>query len=129
MLPNVIKKDPTDLEKSLLDERREKTKKKLNDQLTNGKLEDRIIEVDVPVERGPMVEIFTPQGMEEMGINIQEIFGGALSGRSKKRKVTVNEARTIFQQEESRKLIDMDSVIKEALKLLRAWMMKNKKSL
>ena len=116
LLPPVIKNDTAAGENSLLDDRRAKTKNKLYNQLINGNLDDRLIEVDVPVERGPMVEIFTPQGMEEMGINIQEIFGGALSGRSKKRKVTVNEARTIFQQEESRKLIDMDSVVKEALK-------------
>ena len=100
---------------SLLEERRTKTKKKLHDQLLNGQLEERMVEIEVPVERSPMVEIFTPQGMEEMGVNIQEIFGGSLGGRSKKRKVTIDEARTIFQQEEGKKLIDMDNVIKEAL--------------
>ncbi|MCE5251722.1 ATP-dependent protease ATPase subunit HslU [bacterium] len=105
-------------ESEVRDERRGKTRGKLQEQLLSGHLEDRMIEIDVPVERSPMIEIFTPQGMEEMGINIQEIFGGVMSGRSKKRKVTINEARTIFQQEESRKLIDMDNVIKEALQMV-----------
>ncbi|MFC1608242.1 ATP-dependent protease ATPase subunit HslU, partial [Candidatus Latescibacterota bacterium] len=109
-----VKKDGVE-ENNLLEERRDKTKKKLYDQLSDGKLEDRLVEIEVPVERTPMVEIFTPQGMEEMGVNIQEIFGGSLGGRSKKRKVTIGEARTIFQQEEGKKLIDMDNVIKEAL--------------
>jgi ATP-dependent HslUV protease ATP-binding subunit HslU len=100
------------------EERRSKTRQKFYEQLVNGQLDERMIEIDIPVERSPMIEIFTPQGMEEMGINIQEIFGGVMSGRSKKRKVTISEARTIFQQEESRKLIDMDNVIKEALQMV-----------
>lgn len=98
--------------------RRVNTRKKLFDQLLNGKLEDRKIEIDVPVERHPMIEVFTPQGMEEMGINLQEVFGGMFSGRSKKRKVTISEARKVFQHEESSKLIDMDRVINEAKTLV-----------
>lgn len=116
LLPPVSKKTIDSKEGEYLEDRRAKTRQKLLKQLLDGHMEDRIVEVDVPVERTPMVEIFTPQGMEEMGINIQEIFGGAMSGRSKKRKVTVAEARKIIQQEESRKLIDMDKVTKEALK-------------
>jgi len=115
LLPSGVKREIPEGEVLLLEERRDKTRRKLLDQLNNGNLDDRMIEIDVPLERTPMVEIFTPQGMEEMGINIQEIFGGVLSGRTKKRKVTIDEARTIFQQEESRKLIDMDNVVKEAL--------------
>ncbi|MBN1294093.1 MAG: ATP-dependent protease ATPase subunit HslU [Candidatus Latescibacteria bacterium] len=119
LLPPVAKKPVSPGENGQQEERRTKTRDKLSDQLLTGHLEDRLVEVDVPVERSPMIEIFTPQGMEEMGINIQEIFGGVMSGgRSKKRKVTINEARTIFQQEESRKLIDMDNVVKEALKMV-----------
>ena len=116
LLPPVSKKTIDSNEGEYLEDRQAKTRKKLQKQLMDGHMEDRIVEVAVPVERAPMVEIFTPQGMEEMGINIQEIFGGAMSGRSKKRKVTVAEARKIIQQEESRKLIDMDKVTKEALK-------------
>ncbi len=116
LLPPVSKKTIDSKESEYLEDRRAKTRQKLLKQLVDGHMEERIVEIDVPVERAPMVEIFTPQGMEEMGINIQEIFGGAMSGRSKKRKVTVAEARKIIQQEESRKLIDMDKVTKEALK-------------
>ena len=119
LLPPVAKKPAPPGENDQLEQRRSKTREKLSDQLTTGNLEERLVEVDVPVERSPMIEIFTPQGMEEMGINIQEIFGGVMSGgRSKKRKVTINEARSIFQEEESRKLIDMDKVVKEALKMV-----------
>ena len=56
--------------------------------------------------------------MEEMGLNLQEMFGGLISGRSRKRKVTVGEAKEYFQQEESRKLIDMESISKESVAMV-----------
>lgn len=99
-------------------DRRMKTRNKLHDQLMSGNLDDRLVDVDVPVERFPMIEVFTPQGMEEMGVNLQELFGNALGAQQKRRKVTVADARSILQQEESRKLVDMDSVIREALALV-----------
>ncbi len=96
-------------------DRRQKTRQRLLEQLREGHLENRLVEIDVPVERYPMIEVFTPQGMEEMGVNLQEIFGNAFGAQQKRRKVTVADARGILQQEESRKLIDMDSVMREAL--------------
>ena len=103
---------------NVLEDRRLKTRRKLSEQLTSGYLDERVVEVDAPVERNPVIEVFTPQGMEEMGVNLQEMFGGVFSGRSKKRKVTILEARNILKEEESRKLIDMDKVIKEALTMV-----------
>ncbi len=100
------------------EKRRSKTRKKLNEQLINGYLDKRIVEVDAPVERHPMIEVFTPQGMEEMGVNLQDMFGGVFSGRSKKRKVTISDARNILHEEESRKLVDMDKVVKEAITMV-----------
>ncbi len=99
-------------------ERRSKTRQKLSEQLMSGQLEDRMVELDVPVERFPTIEVFTPQGMEEMGVNLQEIFGNAFGPRQKRRKVSVSEAREILKQEESRKLIDMDAVTREAVSLV-----------
>lgn len=98
-----------------LAERRANTRRKLAEQLAVGHLEERTIEVDVSVERHPMIEVFSPQGMEEMGVNIQELFGTAFGGQRKKRKMTIADARTILEQEEGRKLVDMDSVVREAL--------------
>jgi ATP-dependent HslUV protease ATP-binding subunit HslU len=99
----------------MLAERRANTRRKLHEQLAAGHLEERLVEVDVPVERHPMIEVFTPQGMEEMGVNLQELFGSAFGGQRKKRRMTIADARTILEQEESRKLVDMDSVVREAL--------------
>ncbi|MFC1528861.1 ATP-dependent protease ATPase subunit HslU [Candidatus Latescibacterota bacterium] len=100
------------------EERGAKTRRKLHEQLVEGHIDERTIEIDMPEDKHQVLEVFTPQGMEEMGINIQEIFGGAFSGRTKKRKVTIGEARTVFQQDESRKLVDMDSVTKEAVMMV-----------
>lgn len=105
-------------DKGVTEERLTKTRKKLHDQLINGFLDERILEVDMPDEKHQVIEVFTPQGMEEMGLNLQEMFGGLFPGRSKKRKVKVGEALTVFQQEESRKLLDMDNITKEAISMV-----------
>ncbi len=102
-------------EAAKLAERRVNTRRKLQDQLESGHLEERLVEVEVPVERHPMIEVFTPQGMEEMGVNLQELFGSAMGAQRKRRKVTIAEAREILRQEESRKLVDMDAVVRDAL--------------
>ncbi len=99
-------------------ERRPQTRQKLQERLAAGLLEDRLVEVDVPVERFPTIEVFTPQGMEEMGVNLQEIFGNAFASQNKRRRIPVSEARALIQQEESRKLIDMDAVVREALTMV-----------
>lgn len=95
----------------LAKERRKLTKEKL----TNGELEEEIIEIEVEDSVPPMVEIFSGSGVEEMGINLQDMFGGFLPKKKKKRKVNVGDARKIFQQEEAQKLIDLDEVIRDAI--------------
>jgi ATP-dependent HslUV protease ATP-binding subunit HslU len=91
------------------------TREKLREKLRGGELEDRKIEVEVTPRGMPMIEIFTPGGVEEMDINLQDMFGGMLPGRRKRRKVTVGEARGVLAQEEAQKLIDMDKVLAEAV--------------
>lgn len=115
LLPPVLKK--TAQESGATAERQQKTRDKLGKQLDKGSLEDRVVEVDAPVDRHPVIEVLTPQGMEEMGVNLQEMFEGIFPQRSKNRKVTIGEARNIIQEEETRKLIDMDSIVKEAIRL------------
>ena len=105
-------------ESELAEERRMKTREKLRCQLRADGLETRQVEVDVAEDKHPMIEVFTPQGMEEMGVNLQEMFGGILPGRSKKRNVTIEEARNILLEEESHKLLDMDKIVKDALRMV-----------
>lgn len=89
-------------------------REKLRKQLKEGKLDKRYIELDVPSERFPIVEVFSPMGVEEIGMNIQEMFSGMMPQKTRKRRVTIEEAGKILAQEEAQKLIDFDEVISEA---------------
>jgi ATP-dependent HslUV protease ATP-binding subunit HslU len=91
------------------------TRDKFRDRLNSGELEDRIIEIDVVSTQTPSMQVFGPVSMEEMGMNIQEMFGNILPKKTKKRKMTIAEARALLVQEEVQKLIDTESVVKEAL--------------
>jgi ATP-dependent HslUV protease ATP-binding subunit HslU len=97
------------------EEKWEKNREKLRTQLREGKLEKRTIEVSVPNDRFPVIEVFSPQGIEELGVNFQEMFSGMLPKKTKRRKVTVGEAQRILTQEETGKLVDMEEVISESL--------------
>ncbi len=94
----------------------ERTREKLHSQLAAGTLDEREVEVDMPADQHPMISVLGPVGLEEMGVNLSELFSGLMPQKSKKRRAKVSEARKILQQEEASKLIDMDKVITEALK-------------
>ena len=96
-------------------EQNAKTREKLYKQLIEGKLDNRIIELDLSSDNFPMLQVLGPIGLEEMGLNLQDLFGNIMPKKSKKRKLSVAEAKKILTQEESQKLIDMDNVIKEAV--------------
>lgn len=97
------------------EEMAEKTRDKLKEQLKAGKLDQRMIELDLPSDNTPMMQVFGPIGLEEMGVNIKEMFGNILPKKVKKRKVSVADAKQILTQEEAQKLIDMEAVVKEAI--------------
>ena len=94
-----------------LEERRRALKRPLRD----GMLEENEIELEIAEDRMPTVEMFTPQGMESMGINLKDMFGG-LMGRKATKRMTVGEARRILRSEEEEKLIDRAQVESEAIK-------------
>jgi ATP-dependent HslUV protease ATP-binding subunit HslU len=97
--------------------RNQSTRERLRGMLENGLLDDRQVEVEVTSSNMPVVEIFTPQGMEEMGLNFREMFGNLMpSPRPKKQKMTVSEARRILETEETNKLVNMEEVVSVALK-------------
>lgn len=98
-----------------LELRHQRTREKLRSQLLDGKLDERLIEIDVTSENTSMMQIFSPMGIEEMGLNIQEMFGGMMPRKTKKRKTTVSEALKIITQQEAQKLIDMDEVVRIAI--------------
>jgi len=83
--------------------------------LRNGELDDRYVELDVEEKASPMLEVFSGSGMEEMGVNFQDLLGNIMPKKKKKRQVPIREARRIIMQEEAQKLIDMDEVVALAI--------------
>ncbi len=98
-----------------LELRHQRTREKLRQQLLSGQLDDRLVEIDAPADTTPMMQIFSPMGIEEMGLNIQDLFGGLMPKKTKKRRTTVSEAIKILTQQEAQKLIDMDEVVRIAI--------------
>ncbi len=100
----------------LLPGSRDSTREKLRGMLRAGGLDDRTVEVEMQERAAPTMQIFGSQGMEEMGLNLQEMLGNLPFGKkSKKRKLPVPEARRVLAQEEAEKLVDRESVVREAL--------------
>jgi ATP-dependent HslUV protease ATP-binding subunit HslU len=88
----------------------------LTEKLARGELENEFIEIEVEDNKPPMLEVFTGSGMEEMGVNIQDMLGGFLPKKKRRRKVSVQEGRKILIQQEAQKLIDMDEVTTAGLR-------------
>ena len=96
----------------------EQRRERLRERISAGDLDDKMIEIKVTASSPQMMEIFSGSGVEEMGINFQDMFGNMFPERKKKRKVTIAEAREIFEEEEAEKLIDMDEVSSQAIELV-----------
>ena len=95
----------------------ERTRNLFRDKIRNGELEDRKIEINIKQSSGPGVGMIGAGMMDEVSMmNLQEMLGGMMPKKPKKRKVTVGEARKILLEDEALKLIDMDEVKEEALR-------------
>lgn len=92
-----------------------KTREKFREKLQKGELDERVIEIDISGDGMPMMQVMGPIGLDDLGVNLQDLFSSVMPKKMKKRKMTVKEARVVLVQEEAHKLIDMDSVIKEAI--------------
>ncbi|MGZ8844239.1 MAG: ATP-dependent protease ATPase subunit HslU [Pyrinomonadaceae bacterium] len=97
------------------DENFARTREKLRTQLRSGKLDNRLVEMEVREKSFPTIELAGPMGVEEMGINMKDMLGNLFQGRSKRRKMRVDEAMEYLMQEEEERLIDMDAVARAAL--------------
>ena len=91
-----------------------RTREKLRKHLRDGKLDSRMVEIDVKARNNP-IEIITNQGVEEMDINIKEMLPGIFGGQTRRRKMTVPEALEALAQEEEQKLIDMEQITRLAV--------------
>jgi ATP-dependent HslUV protease ATP-binding subunit HslU len=92
----------------------ERTREKLRERLREGKLDERLVELDVK-DRAPTLEVTTNAGIEEMGINLKDMLPNLFGQKTRRRKMRVAEALDYLVQEEEQKLIDMDQVTRVAL--------------
>ena len=93
-----------------------KTREWMKVKLKKGEMDDKLIEFDSQAQPSIGMQVMGPFGMDDMGINIQEIVGNMMPKKKKKRKTTIAEARKLLAQEEAQKLIDMETVQREAIK-------------
>lgn len=91
-----------------------RTREKMREKLRAGKLDDRMVEIDVR-ERGPVIEFATAGNLEDMDFNLKEFLPGLFGNRTKRRNMRVSEAMEYLVQEEEQKLIDMDQVTRVAI--------------
>lgn len=112
-----IKKSPSFESDFQSDEETEnaETREKFRKMLKNGTLDEREIELDVS-DSAPNMQVLGPIGLDEMGINIQDIMGNMMPKKTKKKKLKIQDAFKIIEKEEGEKLIDKDAVIREAIK-------------
>jgi ATP-dependent HslUV protease ATP-binding subunit HslU len=96
-------------------EQAQRTREKLREQLREGRLDHKQIEIDVREKTYPSFEIITGSSVEEVDINVKDMLPGLFQGRTRKRRVPVPEALDALRQEEEQKLVDMESVARAAV--------------
>ncbi len=111
------KDDQSDNEQTSEEPSLAQRRSQIKHQLALGELEDRIVEIEVEDQNPTMFDVFSGAGIEQMGINMQEVFGQFMPRKKKKRRLPIREARKVLIQEEAQKLIDMDEVYQESVEL------------
>ncbi|OMP68593.1 HslU--HslV peptidase ATPase subunit [Domibacillus epiphyticus] len=106
-----VEQDETPEDMSIHEKRRVAAKK-----LAAGELENEVITIEVEEQTPSMFDFFQGSGMEQMGMNMQDALGVLMPKKKKKKKLSVKDARTVLEQEEAQKLIDMDEVTQEAVR-------------
>ncbi|NLJ41047.1 MAG: ATP-dependent protease ATPase subunit HslU [Clostridiales bacterium] len=107
--------DNEDDDENTTDQSMSNTREKLRARLRSGAMEDAVIEIEVEDSKHSGIGFLPGMGNEDMVIQIQDIFGSIMPRKTKKRKTSVREARRIFEQEESQRLLDMDEIIEKAI--------------
>src|SRR6056297_75212 len=107
--------DDINKNKDNLDDRVAARRKRMYKRIKEGKLDDQKIEIEVEENNTQMMEVFSGSGVEEMGINFQDMLGNIFPNKKQKKKVTIAQAKEMLKNEEAHKLIDMDQVKAEAI--------------
>lgn len=107
--------DDINQNKDNIDERVAARRKRMFDRIKEGRLDDQKIEIEVEENNTQMMEVFSGSGVEEMGINFQDMLGNIFPNKKQKKKVTIAQAKEMLKDEEAHKLIDMEQVKSEAI--------------
>lgn len=92
-----------------------RTREKLRAQLRNGELEERVIELETQDRSGRMIDFVGGQGMDDMGVNLGDMFGNLFPNKTVRRRMNISDARTYMLREEQENLIDMEQITREAI--------------
>ena len=109
--PSAPDEDP-----SVAREAQQATRERMREQLRSGRLDERVVEIEVQDRGVPSLEIIQGSSIEEVGLNLKEMMPGFFQGRSKRKRVPVSEAKERLRADEEQKLVDMDSVSRTAVK-------------
>jgi ATP-dependent HslUV protease ATP-binding subunit HslU len=115
LLPPLPAAAEYDEQAATLREQAQRTREKLRDQLRDGRLDHKQVEIEVREKSFPSFEIIAGSSVEEVDINVKDMLPGLFQGRTKKRRVRVPEAIEALTQEEEQKLVDMESVARAAV--------------
>ena len=91
------------------------TRERMREKLRAGELEEREVEIEMPERSAPTLEIFSPQGIEEMGVNLRDLMGNFMPRRTRARRVKVAQAREFLREQEAAALIDAEGVRERAV--------------
>jgi ATP-dependent HslUV protease ATP-binding subunit HslU len=113
--PSSISSSATTDERYETESRGKETREKIRSQLRSGALDHRVLELDVKEKSFSTFSVLSNAGIEDIDVNLRDMLPGMFQGKSKKRKMRVDEARTVLLLEEKEKLIDMDQIAKTAV--------------
>ena len=115
LLPPLPASAEFDADAAAIRDQAQRTREKLREQLRDGRLDHKQLEIDVREKSFPSFEIIAGSSVEEVDINVKDMLPGLFQGRTRKRRVPVPEALDALRQEEEQKLVDMDSVARAAV--------------
>ena len=116
LLPRGSRESPSPTSVDVVSADPSATREKFRTMLRGGRLDDKMVEIETQQQAMPVLEVFSGQGMEEMGVNLKDMLSNLLPTRTKRRRVPVHEARRLIAQEEAQKLIDMEDVTTQAIR-------------
>jgi ATP-dependent HslUV protease ATP-binding subunit HslU len=114
LLPPVRRKPAAEGEPAE-DEENRHTRDKFREMLRAGTLDERTVDVELAAPPPPLMQVIGPMNLEEMGVNLQDMFGNILPKKTKRRRISVREARVALTAEEAGRLVDQDAAVREAL--------------